>query len=303
VRKKLNIFIASVIFSFLLWGSISLSDYYYTNVDVKLSLVNFPKNYTTGSKLPDKVTLKVKGQGWKLVSLNVGSDADFKVSVNHDSGKKVISVYNYLESNRWLLSDVDIISIHPDTLNFYVEKIVTRKLPVIPDLDLDYKPGYGLAKDIIVKPDSVTTNGPSSLLRSMRVVKTNKMSLGSLDSKTDALVQLAPMRGFSFNTETINLTLDVQKIVDKDFENIPVEILDVPPGKEVLLLPNKIGINARGGIEVLGRLKGNQFRAFLYYRDVVMDTTGSVTPVIEKPRDVSVQFLKPERLRYIIKSF
>jgi YbbR domain-containing protein len=303
VKKKLNIFIASIIFSFLLWGSISLSDYYYTNVDVKLSLVNFPKNYTTGSKLPDKVTLKVKGQGWKLVSFNVGSDADFKVSVNHDSGKKVISVYNYLESNRWLLSDVDIISIHPDTLSFYVEKIITRKLPVIPDLDLDYKPGYGLAQDIIVKPDSVIVHGPTSILKTIKGVKTEKMSFTPLDSKTDASIQLASMRGFSFNTDLINLTLDVQKIVDKNFENIPIEVLDVPPGKEVLLIPNKIGINARGGIEVLGRLKENQFRAFIHYRDVVMDTTGSVTAFIDKPRNVIIQFLKPERLRYIIKSF
>jgi hypothetical protein len=286
-----------------LWGSISLSDYYYTNVDVKLSLVNFPKNYTTGSKLPDKVTLKVKGQGWKLVSFNVGSDADFKVSMNHDSGKKVISLYNYLESNRWLLSDVDIISIHPDTISFYVEKIIKRKLPVVPDLDLDYKPGYGLAQDIIVKPDSVIVDGPFSILKSIKGIKTEKLSLTSLDYKTDASVNLAPKRGFSFNTDVINLMLDIQKIVDKNFENISIEVLDVPPGKEVLLLPNKIGINARGGIDVLVRLKENQFHAFIHYKDVVMDTTGSVTPFIEKPKDVSIQFLRPERLRYIIKSF
>lgn len=303
MRKKLNIFIASVIFSFLLWGSVSLSDFYYTNIEVKLSLINFPHNYTTGSNLPEKVTLKVKGQGWKLVSLNVGSDADFKVSVDKDSGKKVISVHNSLENNRWLLSDVDIISIQPDTLSFYVERIISRKLPVIPDLELGYKPGYGLAQDIIVIPDSVIVNGPVSILKSMSGVKTAKMSFSSLDSKTDASVQLASMRGFNFNTDIIKLTLDVQKIVDKDFENIPVDVLDVPAGKEVLLLPNKIGINARGGIEVLGRLKESQFRAYVYYRDVVSDTTGSVTPVIDKPKNINIQFLKPERLRYIVKSF
>ena len=81
MRKKLNIFIASVIFAFILWGSISLSDIYYTNVNVKLTLYNFPQGYTTGSQLPEKIKLRVKGQGWRLVSINVGPETEFKVSV------------------------------------------------------------------------------------------------------------------------------------------------------------------------------------------------------------------------------
>ncbi len=303
MRKKLNIFLASVIFAFLLWGSISLSDYYYTNIDVKLTLVNFPTGYSTGSPLPEKVTLKVKGQGWKLVSLNVGTDADYKVSVDHDSGKKIISVYNYLESNRWLLSDVEIISIQPDTLSFLLEKILSKRLPFSPDLNLDFKPGFGLAADIVVNPSSVIAQGPVSILKSLTEIKTEAKSFTSLDSKLETSAQLARLNGFKFSTEVINLILDIQKIVDKKFENIPVEVLDIPPDKEVLLLPNKVEFNVRGGIDVLGKLKEDQFRAYIHYNDVVMDTTGSVTPLIEKPKNVTIQFLKPERLRYIIKSF
>ncbi|HEY6627119.1 MAG TPA: hypothetical protein VIZ21_09200, partial [Ignavibacteriaceae bacterium] len=108
MRKKLNIFIASVIFAVILWGSISLSDIFYTNVDVKLTLTNFPQGYTTGSLLPEKIQLRVKGQGWRLVSINVGPETEFRVSVGGDSGMNNLNLYNYLESNRWLLSDVEI---------------------------------------------------------------------------------------------------------------------------------------------------------------------------------------------------
>jgi hypothetical protein len=303
VRKKLNIFLASVVFSIVLWGSISLSDYYYTNIDVKLSLVNFPDNYTTGSAIPGKVRLRVKGRGWKLLSLNVGPESEYVVTAGKDSGWHTIGLYNYLESNRWLLSDVDIISIQPDSLRFFVEKTISKKLPLIPDLKLDFKPGYGLASDIVLIPDSIMVTGPVSYLKPMKEINTENKSFGPLDARTESEVGLPKKNGFSYNTNIIEVLLDVQKIVDKQFDNILVNVSNVPTGKEVVLLPNKVSLNIRGGIENLGKLDENQLHANIKYQDLVRDTTGSVAPVIEIPKNVTLQYLKPERLRYIIRSY
>ena len=303
MRKKLNIFIASVIFAIILWGSISLSDIFYTNVDVKLTLTNFPQGYTTGSPLPEKIQLRVKGQGWRLVSINVGPETEFRVSVGGDSGRQNISLYNYLESNRWLLSDVEIINILPDSISFFVERIISKKLPIISGLELEFKPGYGLASDIVFKPDSVVVSGPLSLLKNMREIKTTDKSLSPMDSRTETEVNLPRMNGFVYNVNLIEVILDIQRIVDKQFDNIEVNVLDIPPRKEVVLLPNKIGFNVRGGIEILGKLKPEQFRAFVRYQSLVQDTTGSVTPILEMPKNVMLQFVKPDRLRYIIRSF
>jgi hypothetical protein len=303
VRKKLNIFIASVIFAVILWGSISLSDIYFTNVDVKLTLTNFPPGYTTGSPLPEEIKLRVKGQGWRLVSINVGPETEFKVSVGGDSGSHNINLYNYLESNRWLLSDVEIINIYPDSVRFFVEKIISRKLPVISGLDLEFKPGYGLASYIILKPDSVVVNGPYSLLKTMKEIKTAGKSLSVLDSRAETEVNLPGMNGFNYSTNLIQVILDIQRIVDKQFEDISVDVMDIPPGKEVVLLPNKIGFNVRGGIEILGKLKPEQFQAYVKYQTLVRDTTGSVMPELILPKNVTLQYLKPDRLRYVIRSF
>jgi hypothetical protein len=303
VRKKLNIFIASVIFAVILWGSISLSDIFYTNVDVNLTLTNFPQGYTTGSILPEKIQLRVKGQGWKLVSINVGPETEFRVSVGGDSGIHNLNLYNYLESNRWLLSDVEIINILPDSIRFFVERIISKKLPVISGLELEYKPGYGLASDIVFKPDSVVVSGPFSILKKMGKIKTTDKTLSPLDSRTETEVNLPSMNGFNYSANLIEVILDVQRIVDKQFENIIVDVIDIPSRKEVVLLPNKIGFNVRGGIEILGKLKPEQFRAFIRYQSLVQDTTGSVIPFLELPKNVTLQFVKPDRLRYVIRAF
>jgi hypothetical protein len=303
VRKKLNIFIASVIFAIILWGSISLSDIFYTNVDVKLSLTNFPQGYTTGSLLPEKIQLRVKGQGWRLVSINAGPETEFRVSVGGDSGIHNLNLYNYLETNRWLLSDVEIINILPDSIRFFVERIISKKLPVISGLELEYKPGYGLASDIVFKPDSVVVSGPFSILKKMKEIKTTDKTLSPLDSRTETEVNMPRMNGFVYNVNLVEVILDIQRIVDKQFDNIEVNVVDIPPRKEVVLLPNKIGFNVRGGIEILGKLKPDQFRAFIRYQSLVQDTTGSVIPFLELPKNVTLQFVKPDRLRYVIRAF
>jgi YbbR domain-containing protein len=303
LRKKIYIFIAAILFSFILWGSISLSDFYYTDVDLKLVLTDFPYGYTSGTKIPNNVSLRVKGQGWRLVSLNIGAESDFKVSVNGDSGKKVIGIASNLTNNRWILSELEIIDIAPDTIVCDVEKILAKKLPVVPQLNLDFKPGYGLASDLIFSPDSITVSGPAKMVKNIEQIFTEEIELASLDSKTQKVALLPTLRGFTYSSESINLTLDVQRIVDRQIDNIEVEVLDVPPDRQVLLFPNKIGCSVRGGIEVLGKLSKENFKSYIYYKDVVLDTLGSILPQIESPVNTTVLFTKPERLRYVIKSF
>ena len=303
MNKKLNIFIASVTFAVILWGSISLSDSYYTNIEVKLALTNFPDGYTTGSPIPDKINLRVRGEGWRLVSINVGRETEFRVSVGDDSGRQHLSLYNYLETNRWLLSDVDIINLYPDSLNFFVERVIFKKLPVVSGIDLEFKPGYGLASEIILKPDSVIVKGPASYLKSRKEIKTNTISIGLLDSRTSSEVNLDRITGFEYSSNLIDVILDIQRIVDKQFESITVDVLDIPSGREVVLLPNKVNINIRGGIEILGKLTPEQFHAYVKFQTLIKDTTGSVVPEIILPKNVTLQFSKPDRLRYVIRSF
>lgn len=303
MRKKLYIFIAAVLFAIIFWGSISLSGSYYANIDVALKLFDFPDGYTTGSNLPDNVSIKLKGEGWKLVTLNIGAESEYRVSVESDSGLKYVNLYNNLANNRWILSETEVIDINPDTIAFFVERIVSRKVPVLVDLGLEFKTGYGLASNILVAPDSVIVSGPVSIMKDLKKISTVRKSLSSLDNKKVVNINLPKTTGITYNSNLIEVALDVQRIVDKQFDNIPVDVLDVPQDISVVLLPNTVGCSVRGGVNVLGNLNEDQFKAYLFYSDIVSDTLGSVVPHLELPENTSLMFIKPERVRYIIKTF
>jgi len=302
MKKNLHIIILSVIFSVILWMSISLSNDYYATINVPLKLNNFPPGYSTATRIPGDISVKVKGKGWKLVGVNLSSKSDYNISVN-DSGKISVNLYNYLGENQWLTSDIDVIDIAPDTISFYVEKDFKRKVSIIPDIVLNYKTGYGLATPVKINPESTIIYGPGSIVRNLTFVYTQRESFDKLDTKMIRLVPLEDLPGVIYKDKEIQVSLDVQKIVDKTFEDILVQIIDLPVDRNVVLLPNKISVSVEGGIDILGRMTKDKVKAFVNYRDVVLDTLGSVVPQIELPENTLLEYIKPDRLRYIIKKF
>jgi len=302
MKKNLHIVVLSVIFSIILWISISLSNDYYATVNVPVKLVNFPTGYSTATKIPDDISVKLKGQGWKLLGVNLSTKSDYTISVE-DSGKINVNLYNFLGENQWLSSDIEVIDMTPDTLSFYVEKDFMKKVAVVPDLDLNYKPGYGLATPIQVSPDSTTLYGPRSVVKNLTFVYTKRKTFEKLDDGLRGQVQLEDLPGVIYKDREVSVYLNVQKIVDKNFNDVDVQIIDLPVDREVVLLPNKISVDIRAGIDLLGKMDKSVIKAYVNYRDIVLDTLGSVVPKVDIPENTILEHIKPERLRYIIKKF
>src|SRR5690606_26264363 len=266
MKKNLHIIIISLLFSFVLWVSISLSNDYYATFDIPVKLVDFAEGYTTGTEIPKTISVKLKGKGWKLIAVNLSSENEYIVPAGNESGRKFVNLFNFLIENQWLSSDVEVIDISPDTLSFFVEKIASKKVAIVPDLDLKFKPGYGLATKINISPDSTIVYGPASIINTMYSVPTEKIELENIDEKINDVVQVKELQGMSYSNSSVSITIDVQKIVDKEVPDIPVEVLDVPADREVVLLPNKISVGIRGGIDILGKVDSKMLRTYTHYR-------------------------------------
>lgn len=280
-----------------------MSSDYFAVIEVPLRLVNIPKGLSSGSVMPDKILIKVKSRGWKLISMNVASPSEFVVPLSVDSGLKFINLNNYLSENNWLSEDIQVMDIIPDTISFYIESIGTKKLPIEANLNLNFKTGYGLASGIKFIPDSVMVTGPKSILKKMKSMFTERRTYNNLSEKIVERIEVKKLRGFSYSADNVLMNLDVQAIIDKSFEEIPVKVLNVPPDREVVLIPNLITVSVLGGIEVLGKLSEHDFSASIEYSEVVVDSTGTVAPEIDFPDNTQLIYVKPERLRYVITKF
>lgn len=303
MKKNALILIASLLFSLILWASVSLSNEYFATYDIPLEIVDFPEGYTSGTSLPENISVKMRGNGWKLIAVNLGVDPKYQISADGDSGRKNVNLYNYLVDNQWLSTDIEVIDLYPDTLSFYVEKIISKEVGINPVLNLNFKPGYGLASPVKLTPDSTVVYGPYSYVRNLNSIPTETIEMANIDGRMVERINLKDIAGMSYEKSFVTVTLDIQRMVDKNFTGIPVEVRDIPGDRDVVIIPNKVDVGLKGGIDILGKLNPEDITVYVNYRDVVLDTLGSVSPRVILPENTSRQYIKPDNLRYVIKKF
>lgn len=301
-RKSIQI-ISALIISFFLWGSISLSSYYFTSVKVPVRLTNLPAGYAmapTGGKL---VSISLKGEGWRLLVLSMNKTDEYFVSANYDSGYKHLNLNQSLSDNNWLSNGLQVMDISPDTMTFRIEEIARKMVRIKPVLNLSFKPHFGIVSAIRIIPDSVMISGPKSLLRRIPYISTVPEQISDLEGRTTETLKLEDIDNLNYSSRECKVILNVQKIVDKVFSGIEVKVLNSPSHGEITLFPNRMDFVLRGGIDILGRLKSEDFHPYIDYQQMLSDTLGSIDPVLKVPDYTTVIKKDPERIKYIIKKF
>lgn len=303
MNKKLIAVLAAFLFSVVLWGSVSLSGDYFVTVVVPVNITNVPRDYLADAVSSREVLLRLRGEGWVLSSISMGSDLEFKVSADFDSGRVFLNLNRSINENDWLTSGIQVYDISPDTISTWIERIREKKVKVIPAYHLEFEPGYGLASPAKLSPDSILVFGTQRRLRNLETIPTVERTFTGLDRKTVETIEIAQLDGLTYNFQNSTATFDVQKIVDKEFSKIDIEITNVPEAREIVLFPNNINVVLRGGINVLGKMENDVIRVLVDYYKVISDTTGAITPDVKYPGNTTLVSTQPEKIKYIIKKY
>lgn len=303
MNNKISIIILSVVFSFIIWMSITLSEQFFTLYNFNVKVIDYPNGYTSGDLSSKILNIKLKAKGWQLITLNLAGQSDYYVSANNDSGRIVVDPFNDVMENLWITSGISVMDITPRNLDFNVERIVAKKVKVEADLDLTFKNGYDLATPVYIYPDSVVIYGPKSLISKTSSIKTKLVKITGADQREEIITGLEKITGFETDQQLVQLKLNVQRIVENAFENIKVVVNDLPKDRDVVLIPNNISCSLRGGISIIGKIGPGDITASIDYKDIILDTLESVLPIVTIPTHTQLVYTKPGRLKYIIKKF
>lgn len=301
MKKRLITLILIFVFSSILWVSVSLSEFYSTTVSMPIKYVNVPYGYAVGNSEPKRVTLSLKGQGWELITMALSGQSRFFVSASGDSGHQRVMLRDMLGQNPWISSTMQLIDLYPKTLEFRVEKIVSKKVKIVPDVGLNLKENYGLTSEIKLFPDSVVIYGPRSIIADIRQIRTKHLHLDGVEKHYMDNIELENIYGVETRLQNCMIEFDVEKIVEKAFTDVFVATRNVPLGHELLLYPNKISIVVRGGVNQLANLSQNDIRAFVNYSQALDDNLGVLEPYVQVPEHSFLIDKKPAQLEYIIK--
>lgn len=303
MKKKIIPVSFIILLSIILWASVSLSgDYVYT-IKVPIQITNMPNGYALGHISSKEVYIRVKGKGWELARVDLAGGEEFLVSANKKIGKFRTSLRNHIENNGWLTSAFQVVDISPTSVEYDIDKVISKTVHIKQNIQIEFKKDFGFASLITVSPDVIEVSGPESILRNIDTLRTDSLHLRNVSEKTILEISLEQIEGLTYSQDKCSLEFDVQKIVDKSFDDLVVEIRNVPLSKELNLFPSRISVVLRGGINTLGRLTNDSIKAYVDFWSVLRSEDDAVEPTVEIPSFTNLVDIKPRKVEYVIKQY
>ena len=124
---------------------------------------------------------------------------------------------------------------------------------------------------IEVSPDTVTIYGEPFHLENIERVFTKPIKYSDLSHDVRGVVELEKIRGVRFSDAEVEYELDVVRYVELKVD-APVEVLNVPEGKVMLVYPSSVEVALKCAFPLLSKME--DIRMYVDYNDFVLSKGG-----------------------------
>ncbi|HMS65783.1 MAG TPA: YbbR-like domain-containing protein [Ignavibacteria bacterium] len=261
------------------------------------------KSQALSEEIPNSIDVTVKGNGWDLLNIMISKDVKYSLDVSKLKKDSRIITEQFVNERLNLSSNVTVLKINPDTINISFDKLSEKYIPIKNNITVNLNEGYSIIGEPVLTPDSVMISGSSYLINKIKFVPTEVKIFNNVNSELSGTVNIKDTLSniVKIYPTKVNFSYKVQLSAEKNFDGIEVVIINVPDDKEVLLVPPKISLSLRGGVDQLSQINSSDIDVNVQYKDIETDTLGFIIPEIFIPEETNILKIEPQKLQYIIK--
>lgn len=302
MKRRITILSISFIFSVFIWLYINLSQNYVIDLSVPLN-VKLSVRQALGNELPSKINITVKGKGWDLISLRLSKNPSFNLDLTNYKRDVKISTLQEMRNLLNIPNTISVINIYPDTLDIAFDNLIEKMVKVKNNIAVLPKEGYVLIGEPDITPDSIKITGASSVLSKIKYLPTEYASFDNINVNITKTVKIRDTLNniIKIEPKQVTVTFYIELAAEKELDGVNVIINGVPEDKEVVIIPPKIKLTFRGGIEQLSNIATEKISVQVDFKSIEKDSTGYVTPDIEMPDNLNLINYEPQQFQYIIK--
>lgn len=293
-RLKHNYKIKAAIFAlaFLFWLIVKMIKVYDYTLDIPLRVTINNEDICLKHPAPEKVRVEFSGRGVDLLQLNLYRPY-YEVDLSEERNLFVMNLTEYREyvrlSEKLGVSVKSIIS--PHEARFELDRRRQKKIPLQAPVEVKTEPGFILV-NTVAHPESILVVGPASFLDTLKMLVTEEKSYSGIDRAfTDDFQILTNHRFYAeYIPRNVKLFFDVQRLAEKEVANVPVKVINVPAGYEVVPLPPTVKVYVKGGEKILAEAEAKDFVVQI---DFSRDWRPNAAPVRASVRtDLNVSYLE-----------
>lgn len=296
-REQLLAFGLAILLGFFLWVLVNMSRTYTMVVPVLLKPGEVPEGMTLSEPLPAQAFVSVEGEGWQLIPLRTKPQ-----TVVVDVTSERVELLEPVRQALGGISNVSISGVQPQSATVSFEQLISKRVPVRLDAQVDYAPMFGPTGGWLLRPDSVTLRGPQSKVEPVEEWWTDSLRVTQVDHPLlETLPLTSAVGSITLFPSRVQASLDVAEFTE-DERRTMIRLSGVPEGLEFSLQPDMVSIRYLVPIEHFAQLKGKRlFEAFISYDRIISDATGFLEPEIvtlEEEIPLVIRSVNPPAVSY-----
>lgn len=304
-NKELLIFVFFIALSGIFWLSMTLNETYEQEFSIPVTVVGVPKNVVLTSEETDTIRMTIRDKGITLAAYMYG-DMLKNVKINfkpyaHNNGTGIVTTSELQKIvYQHLVSSSKIISTKPDKLEFFYNYGANKRVPVrwtgrvIPE-DL-----YFISR-VKYYPDSVDVYASQALLDSISVVYSEHLNYVNFRDTLVVNANLEKIKGVKMVPDHIKMEFLTDVLTEEKLDGIPVEGINMPPGKILRTFPMKVTVSFVTGVSVYRSLKPEDFTIVADYDEIAANPSEKCRIYIKKsPPGISRVHLNINEVDYLI---
>ncbi len=302
---KYRSFLLFLLLSLVFWVLTKFSKEYSETIQATLVYKNIPEQVTIVGERSSMIRFDIVTNGFESLFFKIKKPKiDLNINSYYKDGMKSISLSNndlVNIINDQLSNYNSVKSVFGDGLIIELDSIVSIKLPVIIRSNIQFKEGFKGMGDFVKDPDSVLVFGPQNKLNTIEHIVSESLELNEVDNDIDKSIKLLPPEdvNISIETKNVRVLLKVEEFTQKQLI-LPIELINIPEGQTVKLLPETVTITFDVSIEEFNTITESDFRIICDFseRD---ETNNSLNPILENfPESLSNLVLGTQRIEYLI---
>ena len=276
-----------------------LSKTYEYTFKVPVFYTNLPDQYYKGFLPNDTLSVKMQLSGFKILHYKLVKPS-LKIDVQKSGllQGKVWKAKEHLSQIRLIFDEISgIVSVEPGELTLHIKAVHKKKVPVMPLVFIEFKPGFINKRKASIMPDSVWVYGQPAVLDTIKRVITETLRLKDVDKNIDKKLRIRTLTGVKFNKTYVRYRLQVSEIIE-DTIRLPVKISGNPKNIEILLFPRKVELKFKIFKEVYKNLKPEDFKVEVMYQP---EMSYWIPKLVKHPVDMFDYQIKPDKISFLIK--
>jgi len=220
--SNLKVVVLCVVTATTFWLLNALNkDNYTTIVNQPISIQFDEEEYMAVKSLPSEVKIEINGNGWDLLKKHLRLSQDpLEITLEDPSHQPFLITDEISQQMSEHISTTNLVGIVQDTLFFNIDKIVSKKIQIIPDtLANSLAENYDFASPITMNPEHVTAKGPISVIEQLEgklLVQLGENNIKNHYSKLLPLELDKTNREFlSLDEETVQISFQVVAFIEK----------------------------------------------------------------------------------------